>query len=104
MTRAEIVAAVAAERDRQVSEGGYSAEHDDEHDDGEIAWAAACYAAPALVLCEDNDVGEVVPAYPWDGGDGERPPRHGKDRTRDLIRAAALCIAEIERLQRSRER
>lgn len=101
MTRAEIVAAVAAERDRQMSEEGYSAEHDDDHDDGEIAWAAACYAAPALVLCEDNDVGEIVLAYPWPG---DRPPHHGKDRTRDLIRAAALCIAEIERLQRSRER
>lgn len=99
MTRAEIVAAIADERDRQVSEGGYSPEHDDEHDDGEIAWAAACYAAPALVLCEDTDVGEIVPAYPWGGW--ERPPHHGKDRTRDLIRAAALCIAEIERLQRA---
>lgn len=99
MSTGEIVAAIAAERDRQVSEEGYSAEHDAEHDDGELAWAAACYAAPGRVLRWDPDSHEVDDAYPWGG---ERPGNHGKDRVRDLIKAAALCVAEIERLQRSR--
>lgn len=100
MTRSEIVAAVAAERERQVSAEGYDPAHDDEHDDGELAWAAACYAAPALVLRDDHDAHEIVEGWPWGG---ERPPRHGKDRVRDLIKAAALCVAEVERLQRAKQ-
>ena len=95
MTRAEILAAIAAERDRQESEGDYSTKYDDR---GDLAWAAACYAAPGDVLrALKGEWGDLIHAYPWDGMD--RPPHHGEDRTRDLIRAAALCIAEIERLQ-----
>ncbi len=95
---ASILAAIAAERDRQVTEGGYSASYDDEHEGGEIAWAAACYAATGRVLRWDPGTHEVDDAYPWGG---EVPKGHGKDRVRDLIKAAALCIAEIERLQRA---
>lgn len=100
MTRAEIVAAIAAERERQVSAEGYDTAHDDEHGDGEIAWAAACYAATGEVFCSNPDLHTYARAFPWGGA---RPKDHGKDRVRDLVKAAALCVAEIERLQRAQE-
>ena len=37
---------IAAERQRQVDVEGWTPAHDDEHDEGELAIAAACYAAP----------------------------------------------------------
>lgn len=97
MTRVEIMAAVAAEREVVLSN-----DHDLEvnvswHDDGSIAWAAACYAAPGTVYEWRGRGPNVDPAFPW--SDDPRPLNHGKDRVRDLIKAAALCIAEIERLQ-----
>lgn len=36
---------IAAERTRQIEREGYTPEHDDTHDGGELALAAACYAA-----------------------------------------------------------
>ncbi len=38
---------IAAERQRQMTAEGWTHEHDDEHDDGSLATAAACYAADA---------------------------------------------------------
>ncbi len=37
---------IAQERQRQVSEEGWTAEHDDGHTDQELARAASCYANP----------------------------------------------------------
>lgn len=65
---------------------GYTAEHDDQHADGSIADAAACYASPNAPL----------KLWPWRNA----PPNHADRRSR-LIDAAALCIAEIERLDRA---
>ncbi|WCA57802.1 hypothetical protein G6M16_008860 [Agrobacterium tumefaciens] len=74
---------VLAERKRQV---GWTPEHDDKHTDGALAKAATCYAS----------VYRLAASYwPWDIK-WWKP----KDRRRDLIRAAALLIAEIERLDR----
>jgi hypothetical protein len=83
-----VIDEVAAERQRQITGEGYSRAHDDhEHDDGSIAIAAACYALPLELY--DVDI------WPWAG----RINR--KDRRRDLVRAAALLVAEIERLDRA---
>jgi len=38
------VEAIAAERKRQIEAEGWTPEHDDEHTNGEMADAAACYA------------------------------------------------------------
>ncbi len=51
MTGAEMI---AAERERQVSEEGWTAEHDDEHIMGELAAGAACYA----LTCVDADIAD----------------------------------------------
>ena len=82
---------VIAERRRQVSVEGWSAEHDDQHAKGEMAAAAANYALNA----SDWRGQRVLSTWPWDY-DWWKP----KDRRRDLVRAAALIIAEIERLDR----
>ncbi|MCM0757438.1 hypothetical protein M7775_02505, partial [Sporomusa sphaeroides DSM 2875] len=38
---------IAAERQRQISQEGWTPEHDDQHANGELALAAACYAIPS---------------------------------------------------------
>lgn len=81
---------VLAERQRQISAEGWTPEHDDKHTDGELAAAAACYANPIQVRS-----GGVPSAWPWD-----RKWWKPRDRRSDLVRAGALILAEIERLDR----
>lgn len=79
---------VLFERRRQSVKEGLDHEHDDEHDHGDLAHAGAAYAIEAA------------------GGNGERlwpfvnywKP---KDPRRNLVRAAALIIAEIDRMDRA---
>ena len=60
---------IAAERQRQVEQEGWTPEHDDEHADGALAQAAGCYALQAS--CPDfvrdhNRAERTVPApWPW---------------------------------------
>jgi hypothetical protein len=90
-----VIDEIAAERRRQIEAEGWTPEHDDEHDDGDLALAAACYAA-------GDEVRASEPPHPslWPGhGDWWKPT----DRRRDLIKAGALLVAEIERLDRAEE-
>lgn len=89
---------VLAERRRQVDEEGYAPEHDDAHDKGEIAGAAACYALYRSHVAPEELMGEgiIEMSWPWDA-DSWKP----KDRRHDLVRAGALIIAEIERYDRA---
>jgi hypothetical protein len=87
---------VFAERQRQVKVEGWTIEHDDTHRHGQMATAAACYAlwgAGGIVARATSP-----DLWPWDEM-WWKP----KDRRRDLVRAAALIIAEIERLDRDAE-
>lgn len=96
---------VAAERRRQVQEEGWTAKHDDFLlDDGSLAAAAACYANPMAVVVDGRGVEigppnpETLPlGWPENWVDWYKP----KSRRRDLVRAAALILAEIERLDRA---
>lgn len=94
LTAAEI--AVITERRRQVSEEGWTASHDDHHSQGEMIEAAACYAVTAGASNRDPR-GEisVPPGWPW-ASVWWKP---GTPR-RMLVKAAALLVAEIERLDR----
>lgn len=84
-----VIDEIAAERKRQKDAEGWSESHDDEHDGGALAVAAACYAI--------SDHPETVKRlWNWDWK-WWKP----KDRRRDLIRAGALIVAEIERLDRA---
>ncbi|KGX08109.1 hypothetical protein Y036_638 [Burkholderia pseudomallei] len=97
-----------AERRRQVEAEGWTPKHDDEHDKGEMARAAACYALHAgscfawrADAYQSAKPHEGNPAaqnslWPWDM-QWWKP----KDPRRDLVRAGALILAELERLDRA---
>ncbi|WP_321799768.1 hypothetical protein [Burkholderia sp. BCC1988] len=85
---------VIAERRRQIEQEGWTPEHDDEHDNCEMALAAIVYAESAVgyhATCPDT--------WPWS-------PTWFKSTTprRDLVKACALALAEIERLDRTAAR
>ncbi len=94
---------VLAERERHVTQEGWTSEHDDEHNKGEMAHAAACYAIGARVKYHSRFVtrGPNRHAYqpsemwPWDVK-WWKP----SDYRRNLVKAGALILAEIERLDR----
>lgn len=87
-------ALIAAERARHVTEEGCTDEQDDFYSNGELANAAACYA---MTSDHRNDMPDA-PLWPW-------LPEYWKptpgDRVRELVKAGALIVAEIERLQRA---
>lgn len=83
---------VLQERRRQIEVEHWSPEHDDEHDDGALARAAICYADVGNSLTQEQHDA----MWPW-STISWRP----KDRRQNLVRAAALLLAEIERLDRS---
>lgn len=96
---------IAAERQRQVGVEGWTPEHDDEHGNGELAQAAACYAAPRSVTHRHTlegpgalpvHAGRNLLVWPWDF-DWWKP----KDERANLVRSGALILAEIERLDRT---
>jgi hypothetical protein len=87
---------IAAERQRQIESEGWTAEHDDSHALGEMATAAACYALSANGFKREA----LWEFWPKSWGVYWLKP---KDRRRDLVKAGALIVAEIERLDRSRE-
>ncbi|KVD80772.1 hypothetical protein WS62_25975 [Burkholderia sp. ABCPW 14] len=83
---------VLIERRRQVEQEGWTLEHDDEHSRGQMALAAGCYAMNAA-----RAPSKYPPtAWPW-FSDWWKPttPR------RDLVKAGALILAELERLDRT---
>jgi hypothetical protein len=83
------IEAIAEERERQISEEGYDAHYDDFYSANQLGYAAACYAAGTRVSSAGTDV------WPWD-------EKHWKPRTarENLVRAGALIVAELERLER----
>jgi len=79
---------IMAERKRQIKEG-WDAEHDTQHEDESLVYAAIHYALP-------DRHREIMNLWPpswcrtWD--------KAGDDRIRDLTKAGALIAAEIDRL------
>jgi hypothetical protein len=98
LTRAE--REVILERRRQVDEKGFSAAHDDESDAGDLAAAGAAYAQNAASqlhpysMQPSDGIPLIWPAC-W-GVEYWKP----KTAAEDLKRAAALIIAELEKLRR----
>ncbi|EDH5671697.1 hypothetical protein CB204_17795 [Salmonella enterica subsp. enterica serovar Stanley] len=78
---------VIAERQRQVSVKGWTAEHDDTYTCGELSGAAISYIEPM----------EAVFYWPAEWHDDSFKP---SDERRNLVKATALLLAEIERLDR----
>lgn len=86
---------IAAERQRQISAEGWTPDHDDAHGSGEMAKAAACYALNAGRAPEYRDNSFVRSYWPWEFSWWK--PTTAR---RDLVKAGALIVAEIERLDR----
>ncbi|WHP06960.1 hypothetical protein QLH32_05700 [Acinetobacter corruptisaponis] len=95
---------VLAERERQINKEHYSNEHDDEYKANELLRASVCYADNVVRRgwVHNSSFGpdvyqseEAPDLWPWDL-DFWKP----KSPRKDLVRAAALLIAEIERLDR----
>ncbi|MEX3961066.1 hypothetical protein AB4Y42_02430 [Paraburkholderia sp. EG286B] len=83
---------VHAERARQVTVEGWTPIHDDHHDLGQLASAGACYALAHRWARRDS------PPQPGDWNHAWWKPTSWR---RDLVKAGALIIAEIERIDRA---
>lgn len=105
MTGAELI---AAERERQVSEEGWTAEHDAQHGGFELSAAAATYAldvgirsaywnrdALRHMASTDRVLGHPS-HWPWSPSWWKPTPGNP---VRQLVKAGALIAAEIDRLQ-----
>ena len=91
---------VLTERRRQVTVKGWDHDHDDAQRNDEIAAFAAVYAMPESARdwpAKETGFGrtfaEALIPFCWE-------PKFG-DRRRDLVKAAALLVAEIERIDRA---
>lgn len=81
---------IAVERERQVKDEGYNAEHDQVHTPMTLARAAVSY-----ILCNDENKRKVAKTTYWPWEDKYYKPR---DMKRNLVRAGALIAAAIDRL------
>lgn len=90
---------IAAERERQVSEEGYNAEHDRGHERQLLAAAGVYETAAAVYLYEGKAVA-LSPqwargcGWPWAG----RYWKPTGDPVRDLVKAGALIAAALDSL------
>lgn len=105
---------IAHERDRQIKEEGFTTDHDDEHEFGELAMVAALYACPNRIFIKGVvDGGAHVFYDPWPPSwDNKFDKRHyqgeivnpetytRQERFNLLVKAGALILAEMERIQR----
>jgi hypothetical protein len=114
---------IAEERQRQIEEEGWTPEHDDKHESGAMALAAACFATPVkLYQRNDTAVGlTFTDPWPWEmkwdkrlifGSNRDNPGNvrphpqtyNDAERIELLTKAGALIAAEIDRLLRKKRR
>lgn len=91
---------VMHERCSQLSEKGHAPEWDDTYTKGELVNGAIAYCDASVGEVTEEDAADVgLLFWPW-------PPETFKprDKRSNLVRAAALIIAEIERLDRTAHR
>jgi hypothetical protein len=91
---------IAQERDRQIHREGWTADHDQEHNGGELVMAAIAYAFNSLPPLFRQWVG-TGRIWPWSQ---EWDKRQKHDPMRSLVIAGALIAAEIDRRQELEER
>lgn len=84
---------VLAERQRQITEEGFTPEHDDAYQAGDLSNAAACYLMTDPVMDPDRP---APVDWPW-SATWWKPT----SRRRNLVKGIALGIAELERLDRT---
>lgn len=97
---------IAAERERQITAEGWTPDHDDKHDCFEITDAAMCYLSVAGPVSAGAKIGDIKPynldfttgepQWPWE----EESWKPSQNPIHNLVKAGALIVAEIERIQR----
>lgn len=87
-----VILEIIAERKRQV-EKGFDAAHDDTHGNGELYEAAKAY----LVAAKRIEIDTMPMMWPFE----KMEWRHPGSKREALIKAAAMLVAEINRLQRA---
>lgn len=92
MSKKTAIELIADERRRQIEVEGWSLVHDGQHRWGQLADAAACYA-----LTHRRKDGASLRYWPWDERSWKPTP---DDRVRELVKAGALIVAEIDRIAR----
>ena len=94
---------IAAERQRQIEQEGWTPEHDAQHTGGEMADAGAVYADAASALIRGASVEDIAESYldgvgalvwPWDDEWLKIDP----DPIRTLTKAGALIAAQLDLL------
>lgn len=95
-TLRDAVIDVVTERERQITQEGYTPEHDDRHVLGQLRDGAIAYALADRRCTRDAEA--LINFWPFDD-----EPKH-KGYRRNLVIAAAMLIAEIERIDRSKAR
>ncbi|MFA5387683.1 MAG: hypothetical protein WC322_04875 [Candidatus Paceibacterota bacterium] len=94
---------VQTERCRQILIEGWTPEHDDlNHSPGQLCSSGAAYALNAAGSMQQNRPTRTPrPHIGWQFDNEYWKPKNAR---RDLVRAAALIIAEIERIDRTQAR
>ncbi len=87
---------IVAERERQIGQEDWNANHDDAHVHAELVDAAVSYA---LAYTAQSPPGNGRWRWPW-----EQKWWKPSDRKRNLVKAGALIAAEIDRLERQEAR
>lgn len=94
---------ISAERNRQIKEEGWTAEHDKKHIPGVLALAGAIYALDVAGRADKvpenirEDIINICQVYWPFGKKGWKPTAPG-DPVRQLVKAGALIAAEIDRI------
>lgn len=100
------VEAISRERTRQKEVEGWTPEHDDAHDGGELIKVAACYLDAALTAEIRSDAAQYHTWPPrrsinfWPSEWAEKWWKPSNDPIRNLEKSGALIAAEIDRLKR----
>ncbi|WP_185812841.1 hypothetical protein [Enterobacter sp. WCHEn045836] len=86
----DAVQSVISERQRQQSVEGWASEHDDQYSKSQLLWASSCYLLNTI-----QPFNRIPLDWPW-------APEWWKPTNprRDLVKAGALILAEIERIDR----
>jgi hypothetical protein len=90
-----VLGEIRFKRERQQSVHGWTIERDDHHTEGELAQAAISYIQAACAEELGLDAEELGVFWPW-----TEPFEPKGDRRELLLNAAALLVAELERLDR----
>lgn len=86
---------ITKERQRQITEEGFTPLNDKQYINNELATAGALYALPPELRQLDNSFVGLPKEWPW--GDNWWKPTP-ENRIKELTKAGALIVAEIDRL------